>query len=136
MEDIFLENRSDANTFVVPTLRHCFDTWLNGRGKVTVQDIKEGKAKGAFFIIYTDGQFDDPLTFEEFIQEASLRIDDQRIVKILIIGLGKGVNVKFFDGLDLRKAKDAKGEDRVKKRSNFGCGFASPKLRARQGEFN
>jgi hypothetical protein len=136
VEDIFLENRPDANTFVVPTLRHCFDIWLNGREKVTIQDIKEGKAKGAFFIIYTDGQFDDPLAFEEFIQEASLRIDDQRIVKILIIGLGKGVNVKFFDGLDLRKAKDAKGEDRVKKRSNFGCGLASPKLRARQGEFN
>jgi hypothetical protein len=111
VEDIFLENRPDANTFVVPTLRHCFDIWLNGREKVTIQDIKEGKAKGAFFIIYTDGQFDDPLAFEEFIQEASLRIDDQRIVKILIIGLGKGVNVKFFDGLDLRKAKDAKGED-------------------------
>jgi hypothetical protein len=111
VEDIFLENRPDANTFVVPTLRHCFELWLNGREKVTVQEVKEGKAKGAFFIIYTDGQFDDPLAFEEFIREACLKIDDQRIIKILIIGLGKGVNVKFFDSLDLRKVKNAKGED-------------------------
>jgi hypothetical protein len=111
VEDIFLENRPDANSFVVPTLRHCFNMWLNGQEQVTVQDIKEGKAKGAFFIIYSDGQFDDPLAFEQFITEATQKVDDDRLVKILIVGLGKGVNVKYFDSLDMRKYKNAKGED-------------------------
>ena len=111
VEDIFLENRPDANSFVVPTLRHCFNMWLNGQEKVSVQDIKEGKAKGAFFIIYSDGQFDDPLAFEQFITEATQKVDDDRLVKILIVGLGKGVNVKYFDSLDMRKYKNAKSED-------------------------
>ena len=111
VEDIFLENRPDANSFVVPTLRHCFNMWLNGQDKVSVQDIKEGKAKGAFFIIYSDGQFDDPLAFEQFITEATQKVDDDRLVKILIVGLGKGVNVKYFDSLDMRKYKNAKSED-------------------------
>ena len=111
VEDIFLENRPDANSFVVPTLRHCFNMWLKGQEQVTVQDIKEGKAKGAFFIIYSDGQFDDPLAFEQFITEATQKVDDDRLVKILIVGLGKGVNVKYFDSLDMRKYKNAKGED-------------------------
>lgn len=111
VEDIFLENRPDANSFVVPTLRHCFNMWLNGQEQVTVQDIKEGKTKGAFFIIYSDGQFDDPLAFEQFITEATQKVDDERLVKILIVGLGKGVNVKYFDSLDMRKYKNAKGED-------------------------
>ena len=111
VEDIFIENRPDANSFVVPTLRHCFNMWLKGQEQVTVQDIKEGKAKGAFFIIYSDGQFDDPLAFEQFITEATQKVDDDRLVKILIVGLGKGVNVKYFDSLDMRKYKNAKGED-------------------------
>lgn len=111
VEDIFLENRPDANTYVVPTLRHCFNIWMNGRDKVTIQDVKEGSAKAAFFIIYTDGQFDDTLAFEQFISETCLKIDDHRLVKILIVGLGKGVNVKYFDTLDLRNDKDAKGDD-------------------------
>ncbi|MBD1908562.1 AAA-like domain-containing protein [Funiculus sociatus GB2-A5] len=111
VEDIFLENRPDANSFVVPTLRHCFDMWLNGREKVTLKDIKDGNEKGAFFIIYTDGQFDDPLAFEQFITETTLKVEDHRIIKILIIGLGKGVNVKYFDNLDTRRYKDAKGDD-------------------------
>ncbi|MBD0345825.1 MAG: hypothetical protein ICV63_13575, partial [Coleofasciculus sp. Co-bin14] len=111
VEDIFLENRPDANSFVVPTLRHCFNMWLDGREKITVQDIKEGKAKGAFFIIYSDGQFDDPLAFDQFIGEATQKVDDDRLVQILIIGLGKGVNVKYFDSLDTRNYKNAKDED-------------------------
>jgi hypothetical protein len=39
------------------------------------------------------------------------KVDDDRLAKILIVGLGKGVNVKYFDSLDMRKYKNAKGED-------------------------
>ncbi|MFB8788261.1 MAG: AAA-like domain-containing protein [Potamolinea sp.] len=113
VKDIFYENRPDGNTYVVPTLRKCREQWLAGRNQVTVTEIEAGKAKGAFFIIYTDGQFDDPKSFEDFIKETCLKIDDERIVKVLIIGLGKDINEKAFDALNknLRGNKDFNGKN-------------------------
>ena len=51
VEDIFLENRPTGNTFVVPALIKCRQKWLKGREKLTVEEVNNGAAKGAFFII-------------------------------------------------------------------------------------
>lgn len=114
VEDIFLENTPGFNSFVVPTFRKCLELWLDGREKVTAEEVEAGKVKGAFFIIYTDGQFDDTDPgFEDLIKEVCSRIDDQRIVKVLIIGIGQGVNAQYFDELDInsKKNKDLNGKD-------------------------
>lgn len=113
VEDIFLENKPALNSFVVPTLRACFNMWLGDRPKVTAEDIETKKAKGAYFIIYTDGAFDDTQAFERCIAEFCQKIDDRRIFNILIIGIGRDVNQQYFDDLDrnLMGLKDMNGQD-------------------------
>lgn len=112
VEDIFLENRPTGNTFVVPALIKCRQKWLKGREKLTVEEVNNGAAKGAFFIIYTDGQFDDREAFEEFLKNTCLRVDDSRIFRIIILGIGKDVNVKYFDDVhyNIQENKDSRGQ--------------------------
>ncbi|MDY6806343.1 MAG: AAA-like domain-containing protein [Cyanobacteriota bacterium] len=114
IEDIFEENRPASNSFVVPTLRACFEKWLQGREQITAQDVETDVAKGAFFIIYTDGQFDDDPPVEDCIKDLCAKVDDHRIFKILIIGIGKGVNETYFDNLDrnLFNVTDMNGKPR------------------------
>lgn len=111
IKTIFLENKPALNSFVVPTLRACFNMWLGGRPKVTDEDVNTGKAKGAFFIIYTDGEFDDTKLFEKCIEEFCKKINDERIFKILIIGIGKDVKQTYFDKLDVYEFADMEEKD-------------------------
>jgi hypothetical protein len=113
MKGIFDENRPDGGTYVVPTLRKYFDLWLKGKEKITLKEVNDGKAKGAFFIIYIDGVFDDTLDFEDLLREYCLKIDSEGILKIIIIGIGSDVNTNYFDDLEVnyKENKDLNGKD-------------------------
>ena len=113
IEDIFLENRPNANTFVTPNLKECRRIWLNGREKVTAQDVQAGNMKGVFFIIYTDGSFDDTSGFENFVRETCSIIDDERIAKVLVVGIGKDIDEAYFREIDRRLTgcQDINGKD-------------------------
>ncbi|MBD1940596.1 AAA-like domain-containing protein [Microcoleus sp. FACHB-68] len=115
VRSLFLENNPDANTHIAPALRKCLENWFDGREKITLQDIQEGKSKGAFFIIYIDGGFDDLPEFKTLLKQTCAKIDDERIVKFIIIGLGLGkdINLKEFDDLEvnLQGDKDLYDED-------------------------
>ena len=91
VQDLFRKHPPKGNTFITPTLQQCFNTWLD-RGKP--------KNRGAFFIIYTDGLFDDELKFSQFISQACLEIGDHREIKFLILGLGEEIDVQHFLALD------------------------------------
>lgn len=111
----FLENNPDANTNIAPALRKCLELWFNGREKIALSDIQEGQAKGAFFIIYIDGGFDDMSEFKALVKQTCAKIEDERSVKFIIIGLGLGqdINLKEFDDLEmnLQGDKNSHGED-------------------------
>jgi von Willebrand factor type A domain len=92
VENIFLENRPDTSTFVVPALNRAINFWFDNRPQSTTQ--------GAFFIIYTDGQFDDTKAFETLIQETCKQIDDERVIKIIVVGIGKDIDVEYFQNLN------------------------------------
>lgn len=92
VENIFLENRPDTSTFVVPALDRAIRTWFDNR--------EHSQTQGAFFIIYTDGQFDDTKAFEALIQETCRQLDDERIIKIIIIGIGKDIDLEYFQNLN------------------------------------
>ncbi|MBE9041162.1 RNA polymerase subunit sigma-70 [Oscillatoriales cyanobacterium LEGE 11467] len=91
VQELFHNHPPKGNTFITPTLRQCFKTWIEG-GKP--------KNRGAFFIIYTDGLFDDESNFIQFISEACLEIYDHRQIKFLILGLGEEIDVRHFLSLD------------------------------------
>ncbi|MDZ8034957.1 AAA-like domain-containing protein [Nostoc sp. DedSLP04] len=105
VENIFLENRPDTLTFVVPALNRAINFWFDNRA--------QSKTKGAFFIIYTDGQFDDTKAFETLIQETCKQIDDERIIKIIVVGIGKDIDVEYFQNLNnnLQGNVDKNGND-------------------------
>jgi hypothetical protein len=88
---LFVKNQPKTKTFVAPTLNHCVNTWLT-----------EGKpnGKGAFFIIYTDGQFDDEEVFVRCIASACTKIDDHKDIKFFVLGLGKDIDIEHFLALD------------------------------------
>lgn len=92
VENIFLENRPDTSTFVVPALNRAIDFWFDSR--------TQSKTQGAFFIIYTDGQFDDTKAFETLIEETCKKIDDERVIKIIVVGIGKDIDVEYFQNLN------------------------------------
>ncbi|MFB2974509.1 AAA-like domain-containing protein [Aerosakkonema sp. BLCC-F183] len=101
VESIFIENRPDSTTFIAPTLSKCLDQWFSSRAT--------SKTQGAFFIIYTDGQFDDTKAFEKLIVETCAKLEDESVIKILIIGIGKEVDREYFDKLDTKKNSDKNG---------------------------
>ncbi|MBD1939114.1 LuxR C-terminal-related transcriptional regulator [Microcoleus sp. FACHB-68] len=88
---IFSENQPKTTTFIAPTLEKCLDTWLNN-GKL--------KNRGAFFIIYTDGLFNDEPHFINCIAKACANIDNPNTVKFFVLGVGKDIDIKHFLDLD------------------------------------
>lgn len=100
---IFEENQPDASTFITPTLEQVINQWFANR------EIH----KGAFVIIYTDGQFDDRDKFVNLIEATCRKLRNQDEIKIVIVGFGSEINPKFYLQLDqnVRGFKDAKGLD-------------------------
>jgi von Willebrand factor type A domain len=92
VENIFLENIPVSTTFVEPTLNRCLEEWFKQR--------TESKTQGALFIIYTDGQFDDTVDFENLVKRTCTKLDNQNIIKIFIIGVGKDIDEEYFQRLD------------------------------------
>lgn len=88
---LFQENRPKTKTFIGPNLEKCVQTWL-ATGKP--------KNRGAFFIIYTDGWFDDEPQFVGCISRACSQITHEKAVIFLVLGLGEDVNVESFLELD------------------------------------
>lgn len=111
--DLFYENEPFGTANVASVLSGFINLWLDGGELVTKEDVEAGRSKAALFIIYVDGQFDDAKAFEKLIQDAAVKIDDQRIIKFIIIGLGDEVsNVQFFDEFDInRRATGTKKAD-------------------------
>jgi DNA-binding Xre family transcriptional regulator len=107
VEDIFNEHRPDQATFIVPTLKYCLDKCF---------DKEQPKPRTAFLIVYTDGQFNDTEDFEELIKSTCKKLDDQRRIKILIIGVGSEIKNKinrdYFDKLNknVKGNKDNSGQ--------------------------
>ncbi|MBD2447892.1 AAA-like domain-containing protein [Nostoc sp. FACHB-152] len=92
VENIFLENRPDTSTFVVPALKRAINYWFDSR--------VQSKTQGAFFIIYTDGQFDDTKAFEALIEDTCKQIYNERVIKIIVVGIGKDIDVEYFQSLN------------------------------------
>lgn len=88
---LFQQNRPKTKTFIGPTLEECVKTWLV-KGKP--------QNRGAFFIIYTDGLFDDVPKFINCITSTCSHITDEKSVLFLVLGLGEDVNVEYFLELD------------------------------------
>ncbi|MEH2113358.1 hypothetical protein [Nostoc sp.] len=108
LENIFLENEPDRATFIEPTLKYCiYEKWL--------KNLPQSKTQGAFFIIYTDGIFDDKNAFKRLIRDTCKEIDNQQIIKIFIIGVGSEIKTdrirNNFEDLNrnAKENKDKKG---------------------------
>jgi hypothetical protein len=88
---LFQENCPKTKSFIAPTLDKCVKTWL-----------AEGKPKnrGAFFIIYTDGLFDDVQKFIDCISSVCSQITDSKAAIFLVLGLGEDMNITYFLELD------------------------------------
>ncbi|WP_017716080.1 LuxR C-terminal-related transcriptional regulator [Kamptonema formosum] len=89
--ELFSANQPKTKTFIGPTLEKCLDTWL-----------AEGKPnnRGAFFIIYTDGQFNDEQQFVDCLAKACAHIEHHKTVKFFVLGLGQDVDIEHFLNLD------------------------------------
>ncbi|WP_254565835.1 AAA-like domain-containing protein [Oscillatoria sp. HE19RPO] len=96
VRSLFLENPPRMKTFIAPTLEKCIDTWL-----------QTGKPanRGAFFIIYTDGLFDDEGEFMECISKTCEKIDGHKEVTFLVLGLGQEIDKEKFLELDFNTNK-------------------------------
>lgn len=84
-------NQPKTKTFIGPTLEKCLDTWL-AQGKPN--------NRGAFFIIYTDGQFNDEPQFVDCLAKACAHIENHNTVKFFVLGLGQDVDIEHFLNLD------------------------------------
>lgn len=89
--NLFVEHQPQTKTFIAPTLQYCIETWLR-QFEIT--------KKGAFFIVYTDGQFDDESEFINCLSSVCNQIENPRQVKFFVLGLGRDVNVEHFLSLD------------------------------------
>jgi Bacterial regulatory proteins, luxR family len=91
IQDLFAQNPPRNNTVISPTLQICLDTWL-----------EQGKRhdKGAFFLIYTDGLFNDEAQFIDCIAKACTQIEHHKMIKIFVLGVGKDLDVEHFLELD------------------------------------
>jgi DNA-binding CsgD family transcriptional regulator len=88
---LFCENRPKTKTFVVQTLEKCLEIW---------QQTGQPNGRGAFIIIYTDGQFDDEDQFIQCLIRACQIIEHHQILKIFVLGLGQDINIHHFLQLD------------------------------------
>lgn len=97
-EDVFLafeENKPTGSTFIELTLDTAIERWFSNR----TQD------RGAFIIIYIDGEMDDKDKFLNLIAKTCKRINSQNDIKILMIGLGSDIEkeavIDFYVGIDV-----------------------------------
>jgi DNA-binding CsgD family transcriptional regulator len=88
---LFQENRPKTKTFISPYLEKCVKLWL-AQGKP--------QNRGAFFIIYTDGLFDDVQKFVDCISSICAHTTDAKSAIFLVLGLGEDINVDYFLELD------------------------------------
>ncbi|MGB3694388.1 MAG: LuxR C-terminal-related transcriptional regulator [Spirulinaceae cyanobacterium] len=88
---LFINNQPKTKTFISPTLNHCLDSWLSNGQKDN---------QGAFFIIYTDGEFDDEEEFINCIASACATIKHHQEAKFFVLGLGEDINIEHFLALD------------------------------------
>lgn len=88
---LFQEHRPKTKTFIGPTLEECINTWL-AKGKP--------QHRGAFFLIYTDGLFDDVQAFMGCMSKACTQMTNEKEALFLVLGLGEDVNVNYFLDLD------------------------------------
>lgn len=91
VKSLFLENQPRTKTFIEPTLSKCLSIWEKNR-------LTDNR--GAFFIIYTDGLFDDEGAFTDCLKAACQNIDSHKEVKFLILGLGQEIDKPKFLNLD------------------------------------
>jgi len=88
---LFVEHQPKTKTFISPTLDHCMTTWLSQ---------KKSDCQGAFFIIYTDGQFDDEERFVKIMASACDKVRDRKEVQFIVLGLGQDIDIEHFLALD------------------------------------
>lgn len=100
---IFDENHPDSGTYIAPTLEQVINQWLA---------FGRANNRGAFIIIYTDGQFDDRDKFVNLIEKTCAKLKSQEELKIVIVGFGSEINPKFYLQLDMNASgfTDSKGE--------------------------
>ncbi|KAM3097288.1 LuxR C-terminal-related transcriptional regulator [Phormidesmis sp. 146-35] len=91
IQTLFTQNPPRNNTVISPTLQTCLDTW-----------VAEGKRndRGAFFLIYTDGLFNDETQFIDCIAKACTQIEHHKMIKIFVLGVGKDLDIEHFLELD------------------------------------
>lgn len=99
VKSLFLENPPKMKTFIGPTLEKCIDTWVQ-KGKPA--------SRGAFFIIYTDGLFDDEGDFMECIKQACQKIDSHKQAKFILLGLGQEIDKEKFLDIDFNTNQNLK----------------------------
>lgn len=88
---LFQENRPKTKSFIAPTLDKCVQTWV---------DRGQPKNRGAFFIIYTDGLFDDVPKFIDCISRTCSQLTDPKAAIFLVLGLGEDMCIDYFLELD------------------------------------
>jgi len=88
---LFIENQPKTKTFITPTLEHSINSWISQSHPI---------ANGAFFIIYTDGEFDDEERFIEHLKILCQHIDHHSQAKVIVLGLGEDINIEHFLTLD------------------------------------
>lgn len=89
--DLFNQHKPRNHAYIEPTLGKCLDIWL-AESRV--------KGRGAFFIIYTDGDFDDKPAFVDCLKKACAKIQDHREVKFILLGIGNDIDKDYFLELD------------------------------------
>ena len=107
VKSAFKENKPGGATYLAPALTEAISQWFANR----TDD------KGAFVIIYTDGQIDDSKELVNAIGRACSQINHQDEIKILTIGIGSEIQVEktieFYLDLDFNASqfKSRKGEN-------------------------
>ncbi|NJK52459.1 MAG: hypothetical protein HC936_05825 [Leptolyngbyaceae cyanobacterium SU_3_3] len=91
IQALFAQNSPRNNTVVSPTLQACLDTWLEN-GKL--------HDRGAFLLIYTDGLFNDEAQFVDCIARACTQIENHKMIKVFILGVGQDIDIERFLELD------------------------------------
>ena len=108
VQELFLakENKPGGATYIALTVQEAVDTWLANRTD----------EKGAFLVIYTDGQLNDRDEFVNVIEKTCEKVNSQDDIKILLIGVGSEVDneaaIDFYVGLDAgaKKFRSKQGE--------------------------
>ena len=88
---LFIDNQPKTKTFIAPPLEHCINHWITQ---------ENSPHHGAFFIIYTDGQFDDEVRFIDCLKTLCQHIDCHSQAKVIVLGLGEDIDIEHFLTLD------------------------------------